>query len=48
LLLGLMMPREEGIGIVQWLQSQPFEGVTVVVLDDQLKVPRPSVAQSAA
>src|SRR5690242_4949679 len=32
LLLGLMMPRQEGFGVVQWLQSQPFEGVTVVVL----------------
>jgi CheY-like chemotaxis protein len=35
LLLGMMMPQEKGFGMVQWLQGQPFEGLTVVVLGDE-------------
>lgn len=34
-----MLPRGEGVGVVQWLQSQPFEGVTVVVLENHSAQP---------
>lgn len=36
LLMGLMMPRKGGFEVLRWLQSQPFEGLTVVVLRDRI------------
>lgn len=33
--LGLMLPRQDGFEMVRWLQSQPFEGLTVVVLGNE-------------
>jgi CheY-like chemotaxis protein len=35
LLLGLLLPRKDGFEVLRWLQSQPFEGLTVVVLQNQ-------------
>ena len=32
LLLDLMMPRKNGFEVLEWLQSQPFEDMVVVVL----------------
>src|SRR5881296_3157844 len=32
LLLDLMMPRKSGFEVLEWLQSQPFEDMVVVVL----------------
>lgn len=32
LLLDLKMPRKNGFEVLEWLQSQPFENMTVVVL----------------
>jgi CheY-like chemotaxis protein len=32
LLLDLMMPRRNGFEVLEWLQSQPFEDMIVVVL----------------
>ena len=32
LLLDLKMPRKNGFEVLEWLQSQPFENIVVVVL----------------